>query len=652
MIGHTISTANIPRELQARRQWVCWRLETRGDRPTKIPCQSNGANAKSDDPATWADFQTVAAVADRFSGIGFVFAAEDPYCGVDLDGCRDPETGRVADWARAIILELSTYAEVSPSQTGVKLWLIGKAPIDRGRKIAVADVERIGDKEPAIEVYNDRRYFAMTGWRLTGPVEPQSRQTQLDALCAKFFPAEKRTAGADWHCEAAVIDRARKYIAKCPPAISGQDGHGATFHVACVLVLGFCLDENSALVLMREYSERCNPPWSEKELVHKVRQAAKQPGPRGYLRNQPLDRWQSVAVPEYREPQAPAARHEPRVTTLETATRSYIDSIRGGQTPFVETGIADLDYALGGGLERGELVIFAARPSHGKSAVALQCVHEWTRRGMPSAIISEEMSAIALGKRTLQFISDTPQERWPDLTQHLDSQIDDYAATHAPCIVLEGCGDSETAVAAIERVIERDKVECVVVDYAQLLRGQGRTRYEQMTAVSMTLRHLASKHKLIMLALCQMSREIESRKVFKPAMSDLKETGQFEQDADVIVFLVWPWRIDSNSSQGHYQFFIEKNRNRGINQRLVDCSFNPSRQTVSMPEIQCPFAGREEPDTGMNDKDESHRPLTRPDATKNEPPFGGQAMTDRPTRLTIETTPRTDGRVYRDPPGF
>jgi replicative DNA helicase len=72
-------------------------------------------------------------------------------------------------------------------------------------------------------------------------------------------------------------------------------------------------------------------------------------------------------------------------------------------------------------------------------------------------------------------------------------------------------------------------------------------------------------------------------------MSDIRETGQFEQDADVIVFLCWPYRIDQTAPQSRYQFFVEKNRNRPINQRMVDCSFSPSRQTVSAPQVECPF---------------------------------------------------------------
>ena len=84
-----------------------------------------------------------------------------------------------------------------------------------------------------------------------------------------------------------VVERARRYIAKCEPAISGQGGHDATFHVAAVLVWGFALGEAEALMLLREWNQVCVPPWSEGELVHKVKSAAgaRHAEPRGHLLN-------------------------------------------------------------------------------------------------------------------------------------------------------------------------------------------------------------------------------------------------------------------------------------------------------------------------------------------------------------------------------
>jgi hypothetical protein len=80
-----------------------------------------------------------------------------------------------------------------------------------------------------------------------------------------------------------VLDSARRYLAKLPPAVSGQGGHDATFHAVCVLVIGFGLDREQSLLLMGEWNETCQPPWSTRELEHKVDDALKQPGWRGHL---------------------------------------------------------------------------------------------------------------------------------------------------------------------------------------------------------------------------------------------------------------------------------------------------------------------------------------------------------------------------------
>jgi hypothetical protein len=82
---------------------------------------------------------------------------------------------------------------------------------------------------------------------------------------------------------AEIIERAKAYAATEPPAISGQNGHGRCFHVACQLVIGFGLNEEEAFQAIQDWNARCEPPWSEKELRHKLKDADKAPGERGYL---------------------------------------------------------------------------------------------------------------------------------------------------------------------------------------------------------------------------------------------------------------------------------------------------------------------------------------------------------------------------------
>lgn len=176
----------IPEALRALPQWVLWRTMMRHGKPAKMPLQPTGIAAKSNDPSTWRDFREISAYYNpaHGGGIGFVFSPEDPFCGVDLDGCRDPETGVVAEWARKIITAVDTYAEVSPSGTGVKLFV--RAFCERGGRCKV-DAEKVSTKTPGLEVYDSGRYFAVTGWRLQGRDEPQERDQAIAELLEQYF---------------------------------------------------------------------------------------------------------------------------------------------------------------------------------------------------------------------------------------------------------------------------------------------------------------------------------------------------------------------------------------------------------------------------------------------------------------------------------
>ncbi len=202
----------IPKALKACPQWVCWRLESRGGKWTKSPINAKSRQpkrpryAKSDDPSTWTTFdraQSFFAI-NGLAGIGFMFAVDGGMAGVDLDKCRNPQTGVIEQWARDIITELNTYAEVSPSGSGVKLFLQGKIPGKRRRK---------GN----IELYDSGRYFTVTGHHVEGtPRAVEDRQRELTALCARVFADEKATSGEGKpppvvrDDDAALIERAKR----------------------------------------------------------------------------------------------------------------------------------------------------------------------------------------------------------------------------------------------------------------------------------------------------------------------------------------------------------------------------------------------------------------------------------------------------------
>jgi putative DNA primase/helicase len=175
----SFNTDFIPEELRAVAQWVCWRVEIRNEKPTKIPVSPRtGGNASVTDPSTWGTFkQAVAAALKRGERIGFVFAEVDPFSGVDLDGCRDPRTGSIAAWAMAIIRRINSYTEVSPSGTGVKIFI-------RGRLIGAS-----GRRRGPVEIYSAKRFFCVTGQRIDD-VSPhvEHRQRELDALVSQLWP--------------------------------------------------------------------------------------------------------------------------------------------------------------------------------------------------------------------------------------------------------------------------------------------------------------------------------------------------------------------------------------------------------------------------------------------------------------------------------
>ncbi len=167
----------IPGELRERPQWVLWRHEMREGAPTKVPHGVRG-RASSIDPETWMAFADAvdAAGAGEFEGVGYVFSPDDPFCGVDLDGCRDPETGELDPEARAIIDRLNSYTEASQSGRGVHVLIRAEKPGKRSR---------IG----RVELYDADRFFVMTAEHLDGtPEQIEERQAELEALYVELFP--------------------------------------------------------------------------------------------------------------------------------------------------------------------------------------------------------------------------------------------------------------------------------------------------------------------------------------------------------------------------------------------------------------------------------------------------------------------------------
>ncbi len=185
-----VRSEGIPAELATRSQWVAWRWEYRPDqrkRWTKVPINPHtGQKASTTDPRTWGTLAEAMAraAADGLAGVGFVFSPDDPYIGVDLDGCRDPITGELHPWAVEIVDELDSYAELSPTETGIHIIARGVLP----------DSVKTG----AVEAYDRGRYFTFTGHPLAGAPATITEQTvPLAALHARLTEGRRPIAARE-----------------------------------------------------------------------------------------------------------------------------------------------------------------------------------------------------------------------------------------------------------------------------------------------------------------------------------------------------------------------------------------------------------------------------------------------------------------------
>lgn len=184
------SIKNIPHELKQWRHWVLWKLEQQKGKKTKVLYRLDDRRASVDDPGSWSSFEEACVVyqaaGGAYAGLGFVFSADDPFCGVDLDSdegklgfaCMHDGglLGILTDEGQAIIQTLNSYAEYSQSGTGVHIIVKAQKPGKRSRS---------GN----FEVYDQGRFFAMTGNRLAeAPTTIEPRQAELNTVYDTFFP--------------------------------------------------------------------------------------------------------------------------------------------------------------------------------------------------------------------------------------------------------------------------------------------------------------------------------------------------------------------------------------------------------------------------------------------------------------------------------
>ena len=239
----------------------------------------------------------------------------------------------------------------------------------------------------------------------------------------------------------------------------------------------------------------------------------------------------------------------------------------------VATGFHDLDRYTSG-LQAGDLVILAARPSMGKTALAINIAeHVALNEGLPVAVFSMEMGAAQLAVRIVGSIGRIDQshlrtgkltdDEWPRLTETIEK------LRHISLHIDETAGLTVSELRANARRLSRQcgKLGLIVVDYLQLMSvSTGMSEENRATAlgeISRGLKMLAKELQCPVMALSQLSRGVESRTDKRPMMSDLRESGAIEQDADVIMFIYRDdyYNKESSKEPGVAEIIISKQRN-------------------------------------------------------------------------------------------
>ena len=252
-----------------------------------------------------------------------------------------------------------------------------------------------------------------------------------------------------------------------------------------------------------------------------------------------------------------------------------------GDISGIPTGLGDLD-GLTMGLQRGEMFILAARPSVGKTAMALHIAnHACVDNKIPTVFFSLEMTGEALVQRLLSLrtgINGFSMRTSGGLHQSQVIRTSSMAShiSTAPLVIHDDCYRLSDIRSRTRSAVKKHGVELIVVDYLQMVKSRAREREQAVAAISSGLKEIAKEQNIAVLALCQLNRGVESRDG-RPRMSDLRESGSIEQDADVVSLLYRPY-----SDEDILELIIAKQRNGPTGTVVLDYDrrfnkFTPAR---------------------------------------------------------------------------
>ena len=249
-----------------------------------------------------------------------------------------------------------------------------------------------------------------------------------------------------------------------------------------------------------------------------------------------------------------------------------------GTTLGIKSGLEGID-SLYRGFRPGTLNVLAGRPGAGKSAFAVNMALNVAKSGGRVLVFTAEMLAREYTMRLAGV--DSGEDIQDYLLTGRSSSMLKIASSVAACAklpisIMDSASINSSQMRAYARKVAKTRLDLVIVDYLQLYKPPGKSysRENEIGEVSTALKHLSQECEVPVLALAQMNRGIENRES-EPRLSDLRESGRIEQDADTVAFLHW------DSSESSLNYLLKKNRNGPVG--ACECQFTPYNQRFLSP---------------------------------------------------------------------
>ena len=284
---------------------------------------------------------------------------------------------------------------------------------------------------------------------------------------------------------------------------------------------------------------------------------------------------------------------------VETFVAGFLDRLQdmadGKVQPGIPTQIPALDSMLGGGLKPGKQIIIAARPSVGKSSLAQQICLNVARQGHAAALFSMEMGCAELTDRAVANLGRVPLDgiatgklegdQWNRVTEGVEQLRDlPFFLDEQPALSL---GDIVAKARALKR---KHGLKVLAIDYLQLCASgkAGDSRHHQIEEISRGLKALAKQLDITIVTLSQLNREVEKRTSGRPVLSDLKESGAIEEDADAVLML---WRHQVGQGGNVIGCGVPKNRQGRVGEFALHFEGAYQRWTESTESLAAPARG-------------------------------------------------------------